>query len=541
MARYAIRCLVFILIYCSSDIASAQIVRSHNSWSLIRGVAGTPVDPAAHVEIPEEPTSLFIGRHLPQALNELVTVDFQRTPLNKVVEWLRTERKMTVVFDEVALSDEAIAVDLPMSVKLDNAPLYELLDRLQLESLAWFWDDGLLWVTTQSLHDERMPARLYNLADLIGQGYDAHQIAEAITSCTSDNWGTAEGVGGSIAVVGRILCVRTTGRTHLEVESLLAALRSPARRIVLLDAPEHPAIRKKLMQPVKAEFQGASIREAVQSLARQAEITVEFDTAAINDEGISLEFPVTASLDGQPLQRVLETLLEGCGLRHSLSYGVLWISTQANLDEYRMHEISVFDVRDFCRTSEESQELAALLQEMTSGPWDDSSGTGGDVTFARPGVVVVRNSERVLDDVDQLLESFRKLHRESPPPDPEQEMLTRAYRVPSAAAHELAELLPDLVERHSWEVDASIRHPAGIRIVPTDGVAKPPTSVGTPIEASAAPAGALTETRTENQSILVIRQTRAAHRDISEWLHRLQTGDPPLTGPATNSRIAPPQ
>jgi hypothetical protein len=226
---------------------------------------------------------------------------------------------------------------------------------------------------------------------------------------------------------------------------------------------------------------------------------------------------------------VLHVLLADLNLTWILRDGVLWITTADRADEQQ--KTAVYDVRDLCRNQEEADELAGAIQKQTAGPWSDIDGTGGTLAFPRTGTMVVRQTERVLREVRDLLARYREALLASKPRqrdavDP-QEVVTRYYRVHDKIADGLVQVLPLLVQPDTWNRDEFKPDAAGTMLK----VSSEPElrdAQGRVISTAAAddkssPADALVVPR----AVLIIRQTRAVHDEIAEVIRRVEQGDVP--------------
>src|SRR5262249_37884501 len=144
---------------------------------------------------------------------------------------------------------------------------------------------------------------------------------------------------------------------------------------------------------------------------------------------------------------VLQALVVNWDFTWILRDGVLWITSRKEAEALR--KTAVYDVRDLCRDDRESSALQHAIVGQTQGPWATDRTQGGSLTFARSGILVVRQSEHGLSGVLQLLENYRTALRASKPrvykeTDPK-EVVTVHYRLPTIMANELEGLLPALI------------------------------------------------------------------------------------------------
>jgi hypothetical protein len=189
--------------------------------------------------------------------------------------------------------------------------------------------------------------------------------------------------------------------------------------------------------------------------------------------------------------------------------GVLWITAQEKAEE--ILTTAVFDVRDLCRDDSESDALIEAIQNQTEGPWQDLDGIGGTMDVPKTGVLVVRQTEPLLQSVLELLQNYRAALLVSKPRPRHvidaNEVVTRYYRVEAAMADDLTNLLRQLVRPESWRSDLLPQVPGTIQ-----RAASKSDFAGDLVIA---------------YSILIIRQTRATQDEIAEFIRKIEGGDAP--------------
>ncbi|MEX0704205.1 MAG: hypothetical protein WD069_19050 [Planctomycetales bacterium] len=474
------------------------------------GPPAPPPVPAAPLAIPDEPRAIDPATVMPEMLAASVTVNFTEASLREIGQWIQEQRKLPVLFDQRALTEEGVTLGEPVTDRLNDEPLYLLLNRLKSLGLAWYVQEGILHVTTETAAADRMTTQPYTVGDLLDAGYEGTALIDTIETATEGPWSDVDGVGGGVQLLGDVLFVRQTDYVQRRVAGLLAALRRHGRQTFILDPPQHLALRRKLDENVSVNFQDMPLFRAVEELARIAQADIRLDMPALREERIRDREPVSLVLPDRKLGTVLHVLLADLGLTWTLRDGVLWVTSRTRAeDSFRS---AVYDVRDLTRDAGEAAALTDAIANQTSGPWMSVDGTGGEIVFPRTGTMVVRHTEQVLGEVLALLETYRTALLTSKPRrrdriDP-QEVVTRYYRVYEKTADDLARLLPELVQVESWKNE---RHPDGLGTILKG--ASPPELSGTP--AVVIP-----------RAVLIVKQTRAAHDEIAEVIQRFETGDP---------------
>ncbi len=494
---------------------------------LLRAQEPTPVAasneaPSLKVEIADEPRAIDPATLMPPELAQRVTHTFEQTSLRDLITWLRTEQKLTVIVDTAALTEQNILINEQLHEELHDEPVYLLLDRLRTLGLSWYIADGNLFLTTLEkveLHRVTVP---YNVGDLLDIGYEDASLMSTIEQETTGPWDADEPGTGTIVMLGDVLFVRQTAAVQREVGGLLAALRKPARRTLLLDCPQHAALREKLNQRISVNFAETPFDEAVRELARLAETTIRIDRS-LSEAGVRMRQPITFSANEQTLGTIMQSLVIGAPLAPSLRDGQIWISSKESLDEKR--HTAVLDVRDLCRNNDESAALINAVVSQTRGPWDQNEPGTGTLSCPLPGTLVVRQTMEQLDAVSELLENYRTALRASKPrkprvPDP-QEVSTRYYRMPTEMATDLADTLPLLIGAGSWKIAEALDQPGELRIT----ASKPELEVANFVVPGKAGPAANPQVGSVPYSVLIIKQTRENHHQIVELIRNVQYGN----------------
>lgn len=485
---------------------------------------------AKKIELPkilDEPKTVDPATLVPKQLAVPVTVNFTDSTLREIMQWIREEQKIAVLFDNRALSEEGILLGEPVADRLDGDPIYLLLNRLSSLGVAWYVEDDILHITTIIEAEDRSSTKSYNVSDLLDTGYNPIDFESTIHQATAGPWEDQEGSGGSMEWLGDVLFVRQTDRMHRQVAGLITALRKHSRQTFTLDPPQHLTLRQKLNENVSVKFQNTPLFRAMQELAEQTKIDIRLDKPALKEEGVRDREPVSLTLSNRKLSTALHVLLADIGLTWILNDGVLWITTEIQAEDYR--KTVVYDVRDLCRNRAESTELTAAIQAQTNGPWEATAGSGGTIVFPKAGTMVVHQTERILQEVLDLLAAYRKALLASKPRDRDakksQEVVTRYYRIHENIADDLAKILPQLVLPETWKSAQKPDSPGNIlRLASGPELLDPQGRV---VHASTKDADVpRTDALVVSRSVLIIRQTRAAHKEIAEVIRRVERGDP---------------
>ncbi|MCA9012612.1 MAG: hypothetical protein KDB01_22830, partial [Planctomycetaceae bacterium] len=231
----------------------------------------------------------------------------------------------------------------------------------------------------------------------------------------------------------------------------------------------------------------------------------------------------------QKLSLVLQAALSDFKLTWLVQDGVIWIVQNSTAESAT--RTAIYDVRDLCRDESESEALKYALMEQTGGSWQESGSEVGALMFARPGILVVRHTEQMLDSILVLLENYRTALRASKPrkksgPDPK-EIVTYYYRLPTQMANDLELYLPKLVRTDTWKSVNTPDAPGTIQKLKStsDLLDSHGRSAVSLIQESGQSAGHILVV---DNSVLIISQMREVHEEINELLDKLKRGEKPI-------------
>jgi hypothetical protein len=489
--------------------------------------AAAPAEPTpTPVTIADEPSTVDPAAFMPPQLAAAATVDFTSSSLGEILNWLREKQKLVVLVENDALAEVGVLPGDSVSDRLNEAPIYLLLNRLRSVGLAWYFEDGILHVTSEKVAGERLTTIPHNIGDLLDAGYEPDTLAQVIQCAVAPaSWDTVGGAG-VVSFLGDVMLVRQTDDLQREVRGLLAALRKHGRRTFASDPPQHSLLRKKLGQNVTVALRDTPLETALQQLAEKAQIDIRLDLPALREKGVRQRQPISLALADQKLKTVLQAMLIDADLTWILRDNVLWVTSRDKADAFL--KTAVYDVRDLCRDDAESEALRDAITSQTSAVWSDVGGPG-EMQSPLPGVLVVHNTESVLDQVLDLLETYRAALRSSKPrkrpeEDPNQ-VITVYYRMHAKTAEDLAATLPKLIRPESWRSEARPEAPGEVFLV----ASAPDLSKVDAAKETASEADRSARALVIARAVLIVRQTRAAHAEIEEVIRRVESGDASLS------------
>ncbi|MBL8851384.1 MAG: hypothetical protein JNG89_17000 [Planctomycetaceae bacterium] len=485
--------------------------------------------------------SIDPGQFLPEKFREPISIEFQGTPLRDVLAYIADATQLPILFDMPALNEEGITGDEEVSM-IQTGPLHTALDILlhnvnQVE-LAWIQDAEVIRITTKDKADDLKTTQYYNIRDLLEAGHTRDGLRNVVLEATEGPWEPIDGIGGTVSGYGDLLVVKQCQRTQLDVACTLAALRTRGlvRTVGVLQS--HYRIGEALDSPTSIEFAGTPVRDVISYISEMHDIPVVLDTSTLSEEGISGDEEVSLAVNGIKLSNALRLLLENINqveLDVIIRNGALWVTTKDEADEFL--QTVIYDVADI--TENDSilmEQLENVIENETRGPWESLHGIGGLMLKATDGLLVCRQTPRMQVDVYSLIGAIRGSMTEAggSPIEPTVAPLeTRFYRMDAQAAHDVASLLPQLIEPGSWRGivgDPATMNPigtihtlaAGRMLLSVDSGAL--TEAAPPSEAGAALT--LSESADANvvvvpQAVLIITHKPSVQRKVRDLLTSL--------------------
>ncbi len=509
------------------------------AWVCMRSATASPqassiptADEAAAakpIEISDDPGALDPATLMAPRLAASTTVEFDKISMKELYRWLQEEQKLSVSVDATAMKEKGILSSELVTDRLNNEPLYLILDRLKSLGIGWYEEGGDLFLTTTEATGQKMMTVSYNLGELLDAGFEGERIVEAISSATGSTLIEQGDQDGAVVLLGDVVFVRQTQQVQREVRGLLAGLKKTGRRTLTMAPPQHALLREKLQQKISITLEEVPLSEAITEIARVSGADIRANSAELKKAGVRDRSPISIEMTDQKLSLVLQSALSDFKLTWLVQDGVVWVVQNSTAEAAT--RTAIYDVRDLCRDEAESEALMYALMEQAGGSWEDNGDKQGVLLFARPGILVVRHTEQMLDSVLQLLENYRTALRESKPrkklgPDPK-EVVTYYYRLPTEMAQDLEQHLTEMVRTETWKSENTPDAPGTIRILKStsDLLDTHGRSAVTAKETAGQNAG---HVLVVDNSVLIIRQLREVHEEIDRLLDKLTTGERPV-------------
>lgn len=345
--------------------------------------------------------------------------DFNESPLLDAVQLLRKSAQVEMLVDRRSLEEAGINLDMPITANLKNLSLAAALDALLApHDLAWTVRDDIVVVTTSERAADRPPNHVHDVSDICDAAGVSSLIDLLQTCNATDMWDVSGGPGQIRPVVsdtGPSLIISQSWPVQWRVARFLAAYRAlkampaDARRPLASegywsDSAPAVAARAALDKPANAQFVETPLRDAIDQLAKQADVPIGLDFRALAEAGVDPDSPVTFALQGRPLAVVLDRMLEQLDLSFEIGGDRFLVTTR---EKSRSKLSAAFYPLP---AGSDGQVLCDLIQStVTPDAWDVHGGPGairpidGDVPC-----LVVSQSTAGHRAVDAMLRSLPK-------------------------------------------------------------------------------------------------------------------------------------
>lgn len=212
-----------------------------------------------------------------------------------------------------------------------------------------------------------------------------------------------------------LLVVSQTQEVLGEIKTLLNWIREASRKrhpVLRLEAPGRAAILKSLEKESRWRFHKTPLDEALATISNGAKVDIYFDHAALDDVPVATDTPVSLATGRYTAREALRRILDSCGLKYSIEYGGLIVTTR-ECGRERL-DIAVYDVSDFVVPENAWGYSESLIECITTTldptSWDAVGGEGSIAPLFVQGkaFLVIRQTAARLDGLTAFFDALRK-------------------------------------------------------------------------------------------------------------------------------------
>lgn len=228
-----------------------------------------------------------------KALESPTQIEFNETPLEDIVDYLKAYHRIEIQIDRRALSDVGIGTDTPVTLNVRGITLKAAL-RIMLRDLCltYMIQNEVLLITTPEYAECRLETKVYPVADLVlcagaaespeggGTMADFDSLIDLLTSTAKPTTWDEVGGPGTIAPFEAGLCivVSQTQEVHEEIEAVFKkirkVMRETGRKGFPVSSPRsmNPADRKNMNMQGMGGFGHGSPRGKSPSTSQQPDL-----------------------------------------------------------------------------------------------------------------------------------------------------------------------------------------------------------------------------------------------------------------------------
>ncbi|MSR58119.1 MAG: hypothetical protein EXS05_10635 [Planctomycetaceae bacterium] len=210
-------------------------------------------------------------------------------------------------------------------------------------------------------------------------------------------------------------------------------------------------IERALSAPTEFDFDETPLEEVVKYFRDYHSINIWVDRAALLDDGMSIDIPLTLKLAGVRFESALNLLLEPLELDWVVQDEVLKITTRTKAAKFS--ETLTFDVQNLLDAGHDPDDLmAAITACIEPASWVDTEGQGsiahsGGVLICRQSQGIQTRVAALLDDLDELAE---KQLEDSDRGKAAPIITLKAYQTFEFSAEELVPVVSKMIAPDSW-------------------------------------------------------------------------------------------
>ncbi len=444
-----------------------------------------------------------------QKLDKQISVEWTDVTLLDAIERLSDMGDLPIVIDDVALEEEGVPRDEPITHRAKKIPLHSVLSRvLEPLNLTYLCRAETMVVTSFVVAEE--------LGNLVSVTYDIRELSKSLTpqpdpaavlkseraypfdSAARQRMGFCGGtvsgclyvpepVGqealwdaiirqtgppeawadqggpGDVAVVRGLAFVRQTQQVQREIDHILAELSAmvgsePDGRVVrLFETPNERRIRATLDEKIDVRFVDEPLVDVLAKLADTVDVDLRYDRIALEEEGVPLDEPVNLVLGDKTLRTVLQHVLNRLNLTAIVRHESLVVTSTVVAEELGNLQIALFDVRGL--VGDDPDQLIDAIVRLDGPPesWADQGGAG-DIAILAGRFLLVRQTQAILDEIETMVDVLRARpplpRKRDVPKDDERLMLD--YTVVEHDVDEVVDLIETMVVPESGPGDTRI-------------------------------------------------------------------------------------
>ncbi|MGI9429085.1 MAG: hypothetical protein ACR2NM_10530 [Bythopirellula sp.] len=219
-----------------------------------------------------------------------------------------------------------------------------------------------------------------------------------------------------------LLAVGMWGNHQLTAQEAAPSVTAARHYVSAAGRRIHATLDQPLKTPLNFEVEALDI--VLAAIAEEYNLSIVFDRAALDEVAISPESEVSLNLRNISLRSAINIMLKEPGLEdlcHVVEDEVLLITTVEKANEvlrglvYRVDDLLDTQTRQFNATVQHGDPdrlIDLIVSNVERDSWTKNRTGEGEIRFYPPGMLVISQTQRVHDQVDELLGQLRSVKQQ---------------------------------------------------------------------------------------------------------------------------------
>jgi type II secretory pathway component GspD/PulD (secretin) len=166
-------------------------------------------------------------------------------------------------------------------------------------------------------------------------------------------------------------------------------------------------IEQRIEKQIQVDFDEAPLREALNKLAKNHGIRIAFDEQGIQEDGISLDNPITLSLQKASLRYVLDRMLYDFRLVAIVKENVLKVMPKPY--DYEAPVTATYPISDLLRSMKQEALIKQIRDTIVRCSWQANGGKGTIIFCPQTAELMVYQHPDVQEQIGDLLNALKAL------------------------------------------------------------------------------------------------------------------------------------
>jgi len=341
-------------------------------------------------------------------------IDLRDMPFAQAIGLVAALSGLPITIDPDAMERLGVTLHDPITLKLTNATLEEILQELVAKrAMAYLADDGQILITATADDFEQLRRVRYTVSDLTGGDQSAtNQLATLVQKFIAPEswkivggWGTIETEKSALIVTQNsvvqdkilVFCEKLRNARGRPLRSS----QDPARFELTTRLNEAgPALNRR----ISANFhEPATLVDILTYLGRQAEVDILLDRRAMGAAGLSDKSEISLVAHDQPLAEVLKELLQPLKLAYrAVDAQTLQVTTQSAVDT-RL-DLEFYPVGKLLGKELSGSDLAEQIKSAVAPDTWKNEGKSAAIYFDQPSnALIISQSQPVQGAIQEFL------------------------------------------------------------------------------------------------------------------------------------------